>query len=392
MVSLLLPVIYLAFISLGLPDSLLGSAWPVMYQELGTSVSAAGIISMIISAGTIVSSLNSDRLNTRFGTGKVTAVSVLTTAVALFGFSISHSFWALCLWGIPYGLGAGSVDAALNNYVALHYKARHMSWLHCMWGVGCSTGPVVMSWAISHLNWNKGYLIISIFQIVLTLVLFLSLPLWQKPAGAAEEDTSVPAERSFSSLIRVPGVKEVLICFFCYCAVESTAGMWAASYCTLFRGIDAQRAASWASLFYVGITVGRFLSGFIAMKLNDHQMINLGFVLVALGILPILLPLGSAALVTGLVTVGLGCAPIYPSIIHETPLNFGRNLSMALTGVQMAAAYVGNVVFPPLFGLLAQYISISLYPWYLLAALVLMAVMSRALHRKTAAKRAANGY
>ena len=392
MVSLLLPVIYLAFISLGLPDSLLGSAWPVMYQELGTSVSAAGIISMIISAGTIVSSLNSDRLNTRFGTGKVTAVSVLTTAVALFGFSISHSFWALCLWGIPYGLGAGSVDAALNNYVALHYKARHMSWLHCMWGVGCSTGPVVMSWAISHLNWNKGYLIISIFQIVLTLVLFLSLPLWQKPAGAAEEDTSVPAERSFSSLIRVPGVKEVLICFFCYCAVESTAGMWAASYCTLFRGIDAQRAASWASLFYVGITVGRFLSGFIAMKLNDHQMINLGFVLVALGILPILLPLGSAALVTGLVTVGLGCAPIYPSVIHETPLNFGRNLSMALTGVQMAAAYVGNVVFPPLFGLLAQYISISLYPWYLLAALVLMAVMSRALHRKTAAKRAANGY
>ena len=392
MVSLLLPVIYLAFISLGLPDSLLGSAWPVMYQELGTSVSAAGIISMIISAGTIVSSLNSDRLNTRFGTGKVTAVSVLTTAVALFGFSISHSFWALCLWGIPYGLGAGSVDAALNNYVALHYKARHMSWLHCMWGVGCSTGPVVMSWAISHLNWNKGYLIISIFQIVLTLVLFLSLPLWQKPAGAAEEDTSVPAERSFSSLIRVPGVKEVLICFFCYCAVESTAGMWAASYCTLFRGIDAQRAASWASLFYVGITVGRFLSGFIAMKLNDHQMINLGFVLVALGILPILLPLGSAALVTGLVTMGLGCAPIYPSIIHETPLNFGRNLSMALTGVQMAAAYVGNVVFPPLFGLLAQYISISLYPWYLLAALVLMAVMSRALHRKTAAKRAANGY
>ena len=391
MVSLLLPVIYLAFISLGLPDSLLGSAWPVMYQELGTSVSAAGIISMIISAGTIVSSLNSDRLNTRFGTGKVTAVSVLTTAVALFGFSISHSFWALCLWGIPYGLGAGSVDAALNNYVALHYKARHMSWLHCMWGVGCSTGPVVMSWAISHLNWNKGYLIISIFQIVLTLVLFLSLPLWQKPAGAAEEDTSVPAERSFSSLIRVPGVKEVLICFFCYCAVESTAGMWAASYCTLFRGIDAQRAASWASLFYVGITVGRFLSGFIAMKLNDHQLINLGFVLVALGILPILLPLGSAALVTGLVTVGLGCAPIYPSIIHETPLNFGRNLSMALTGVQMAAAYVGNVVFPPLFGLLAQYISISLYPWYLLAALALMAVMSAALHRKTAAKRAANG-
>ena len=308
MVSLLLPVIYLAFISLGLPDSLLGSAWPVMYQELGTSVSAAGIISMIISAGTIVSSLNSDRLNTRFGTGKVTAVSVLTTAVALFGFSISHSFWALCLWGIPYGLGAGSVDAALNNYVALHYKARHMSWLHCMWGVGCSTGPVVMSWAISHLNWNKGYLIISIFQIVLTLVLFLSLPLWQKPAGAAEEDTSVPAERSFSSLIRVPGVKEVLICFFCYCAVESTAGMWAASYCTLFRGIDAQRAASWASLFYIGITIGRFICGFVTMKLNDQNMIRLGQFFIAVGAVLMLLPFGDSLLFIGLILIGLGCA------------------------------------------------------------------------------------
>ena len=219
MVSLLLPVIYLAFISLGLPDSLLGSAWPVMYQELGTSVSSAGIISMIIAAGTIVSSLNSDRLNTRFGTGKITAVSVLTTAVALFGFSVSHSFLALCLWGIPYGLGAGSVDAALNNYVALHYKARHMSWLHCMWGVGCSTGPVVMGYAINHSTWNNGYRTIALFQIVLTLILFFSLPLWQKPsADASADENSVPEQRSFSRLIRVPGVKEVLTCFFCYCA------------------------------------------------------------------------------------------------------------------------------------------------------------------------------
>ena len=291
MVSLLLPVIYLAFISLGLPDSLLGSAWPVMYQELGTSVSSAGIISMIIAAGTIVSSLNSDRLNTRFGTGKITAVSVLTTAVALFGFSVSHSFLALCLWGIPYGLGAGSVDAALNNYVALHYKARHMSWLHCMWGVGCSTGPVVMGYAINHSTWNNGYRTIALFQIVLTLILFFSLSLWQKPsADASADETSVPEQRSFSRLIRVPGVKEVLTCFFCYCAVESTAGMWAASYCTLFRGIDAKRAASWASLFYVGITIGRFFCGFITMKLNDQKMIRLGQAVIAVGTILMLLP------------------------------------------------------------------------------------------------------
>lgn len=388
MVSLLLPVIYLAFISLGLPDSLLGSAWPVMYQELGTSVSSAGIISMIIAAGTIVSSLNSDRLNTRFGTGKITAVSVLTTAVALFGFSVSHSFLALCLWGIPYGLGAGSVDAALNNYVALHYKARHMSWLHCMWGVGCSTGPVVMGYAINHSTWNNGYRTIALFQIVLTLILFFSLPLWQKPsADASADETSVPEQRSFSRLIRVPGVKEVLTCFFCYCAVESTAGMWAASYCTLFRGIDAKRAASWASLFYIGITIGRFFCGFITLKLNDQKMIRLGQAVIAVGTILMLLPLGDSLLFIGLILIGLGCAPIYPSIIHETPANFGADLSQGIIGIQMAFAYVGTCLMPPVFGVLGQHISFGLYPVFLMAILILMVVMAERMHRVTAEKR-----
>ena len=388
MVSLLLPVIYLAFISLGLPDSLLGSAWPVMYQELGTSVSSAGIISMIIAAGTIVSSLNSDRLNTRFGTGKITAVSVLTTAVALFGFSVSHSFLALCLWGIPYGLGAGSVDAALNNYVALHYKARHMSWLHCMWGVGCSTGPVVMGYAINHSPWNNGYRTIALFQIVLTLILFFSLPLWQKPsADASADENSVPEQRSFSRLIRVPGVKEVLTCFFCYCAVESTAGMWAASYCTLFRGIDAKRAASWASLFYIGITIGRFFCGFITMKLNDQKMIRLGQAVIAVGTILMLLPLGDSLLFIGLILIGLGCAPIYPSIIHETPANFGADLSQGIIGIQMAFAYVGTCLMPPVFGVLGQHISFGLYPVFLMAILILMVVMAERMHRVTAEKR-----
>lgn len=387
MASLLLPIIYLAFISLGLPDALLGAAWPTMYPQLGAQVSWAGGVSMIISACTILSALASDRLNERLGTGRVTAISVATTAAALLGFSFCHAFWQLCLWAIPYGLGAGSVDAALNSYVALHYKSRHMSWLHCMWGVGCSTGPVVMSWAISHLNWNKGYLIISIFQIVLTLVLFLSLPLWQKPVGAAEEDTSVPAERSFSSLIRVPGVKEVLICFFCYCAVESTAGMWAASYCTLFRGIDAQRAASWASLFYIGITIGRFICGFVTMKLNDQNMIRLGQFFIAVGAVLMLLPLGDSLLFIGLILIGLGCAPIYPSIIHETPANFGADLSQGVIGIQMAFAYVGTCLMPPVFGVLGQHISFGLYPVFLMAILILMVVMAERMHRVTAEKR-----
>ena len=280
------------------------------------------------------------------------------------------------------------MDAALNNYVALHYKARHMSWLHCMWGVGCSTGPVVMGYAINHSTWNNGYRTIALFQIVLTLILFFSLPLWQKPsADASADENSVPEQRSFSRLIRVPGVKEVLTCFFCYCAVESTAGMWAASYCTLFRGIDAKRAASWASLFYVGITIGRFFCGFITMKLNDQKMIRLGQAVIAVGTILMLLPLGDSLLFIGLILIGLGCAPIYPSIIHETPANFGADLSQGIIGIQMAFAYVGTCLMPPVFGVLGQHISFGLYPVFLIAILILMVVMAERMHRVTAEKR-----
>lgn len=388
MVSMLLPVIYLAFISLGLPDALLGAAWPSMYAPLGAGVSWAGGVSMIISAGTIMSSLASDWLNGRLGTGKVTALSVATTAVALFGFSTCSQFWQLCVWAIPYGLGAGSVDAALNNYVALHYESRHMSWLHCMWGLGAAGGPVIMGWALAGGSWQSGYRIISILQIVLTAVIVFSLPLWKTPAEAAGEDFT-PEHRTLPQLLKVPGVPEVLCCFACYSGVETVTGMWAASYCTLVRGLDAVTAASWASLFYAGITIGRFLSGFLTMKFNDHQMIRLGQALIAVGIALVLLP-GNALLLVGLVTIGLGCAPIYPSIIHETPANFGKSLSMAMTGVQMAAAYTGTTLLSPLFGVLAQNITMQLYPFFLLLMLVLMAVLSEQLHKKTAARRAEN--
>jgi len=389
MVSLLLPVIYLAFISLGLPDSLLGSAWPVMYQELGTSVSAAGIISMIISAGTIVSSLNSDRLNTRFGTGKVTAVSVLTTAVALFGFSISHSFWALCLWGIPYGLGAGSVDAALNNYLALHYKARHMSWLHCMWGVGCSTGPVVMSWAISHLNWNKGYLIISIFQIGLTAILIISLPLWkqfQNRGNTGQPDSSsvctLPA-LTLKQIFQIPGAREILFAFFCYSAIEQTSSLWASSYLVLHLGYSSEKAAGFASLFFIGITVGRGISGFITFKLNDSQMIHLGEGIILIGVLAMIFPFGKTIALTGLILIGLGCAPIYPSIIHSTPAHFGADKSQSIIGVQMAFAYIGTCLMPPFFGIIARSIGITLFPIYLGVFLCIMFFMYETVIKKT---------
>ncbi len=385
MASLLLPVIYLAFISLGLPDALLGSAWPSMYTELGASLSWAGIVSMIISVGTIVSALCSERLNLRLGTGGVTFLSVMLTAVALLGFSLSTSFWQLCLWAVPYGLGAGSVDAALNNYVALHYESRHMSWLHCMWGVGASIGPVIMGRALAGGTWQGGYRTIALLQFALTAVLLLSLRLWKRPQANVEGADFKP--HPIPELLRRPGVPQVLLCFFCYSALEATAGMWAASYCTLVRGIDAETAARWASLFYVGITIGRGVCGFLTMKISDQNMIRLGQALIAAGVVLVLAPLGQGTLFAGLITVGLGCAPIYPSIIHETPVNFGRDVSMSMTGLQMATAYVGSCLMPPLFGLLAQYVTPTLYPWFLAVILALMFVMAESLHRRTARRR-----
>lgn len=384
MIQLLLPIIYLAFISLGLPDSLLGSAWPSMYPLLGVPVSYAGILSMIISFGTIVSSLNSDRLTRALGAGKVTAISVGMTAAALFGFSISTQFWMLCLWAVPYGLGAGSVDAALNNYVALHYESRHMSWLHCMWGIGTMVSPIVMGRVLAGGGpWTAGYRYIALFQIALTAVLFLSLPLWQKRTDETAEGGTAPQALSLGQVFRLPGAKEVMLCFFCYCALETTAGLWASSHLTLTRGVAADTAASFASLFYIGITAGRAACGFLTLKLSDTQMIRLGQGVLAVGVAALLVPGPQLLALAGLVLVGVGCAPIYPSIIHATPDHFGADRSQAVIGIQMASAYVGNLVMPPLFGLLANNITPALFPFYLLALLVLMVFMHEQLVRKT---------
>ncbi|MDO4266706.1 MAG: MFS transporter, partial [Eubacteriales bacterium] len=368
MLSFLLPIIYLSFISLGLPDSLLGSAWPSIYPELNVPVSFAGIVSMIIAAGTIISSLQSELLTLRFGTGRVTAVSVALTACALIGFSLSKSFPLLCLWAVPYGLGAGSVDASLNNYVALHYKSRHMSWLHCMWGVGASLGPVVMgSFLTGGHTWNDGYRLIGILQIALTLILFLSLPLWKKGAAAdpgpdsgnsVSSDTELNRQPlSLQEIIRIPGAKAIMLSFFCYSTIEQTTGLWVSSYFVLHDHIPAQTAAGYAGLFFIGITVGRALSGFLTLVLNDRQMIRLGQAGILIGIILLLLPFGITYSFAGLILIGLGCAPIYPCIIHSTPAHFGADRSQAVIGVQMASAYVGTCIMPPLFGLIAEYIS-----------------------------------
>ena len=386
MFHLLLAIIYLAFISLGLPDALLGSAWPTMYTEFGVPVSYAGIISMIIALGTIISSLQSDRLTRRFGTGKVTAVSVGITAAALLGFSFTHSFWLLCLWAVPYGLGAGSVDASLNNYVALHYKSRHMSWLHCMWGVGATAGPYIMGFALSSgQKWNSGYLYIAVLQIILTGTLVFSLPLWKGRSAGGETDSAAEGKAlSLGEIIRISGAREIMLCFFCYCALEQTSGLWASSYLTLFKSIPAETAARFAGLFYIGITVGRALSGFLTMKLNDVQMIRLGQGIIAAGILTLFLPGPAFLSLAGLILIGLGCAPVYPCIIHSTPAHFGADKSQAVIGVQMASAYIGTCIMPPIFGLIANHISVGLFPLYLLLILLIMFIMHELLTRKTA--------
>lgn len=383
MIHLLLAVIYLSFISLGLPDSLLGSAWPAMYSEFGVPVSYAGIISMIIAAGTILSSLQSDRLTRKLGTGKVTAISVAMTAVALFGFSFSNSFWILCFWAIPYGLGAGSVDASLNNYVALNYASRHMSWLHCMWGVGASLGPYIMGYAMTGgQGWNSGYGYIAVLQIVLTIILIFSLPLWKNRGEEKNADDVNAKTLTLKEIIKISGAKEIMITFFCYCALEQTTGLWASSYLTLHKGISADKAASFASMFFIGITIGRAFSGFITMKLSDSKMIRLGQGVAAIGIITLMLPFGEYISLIGLIMIGLGCAPIYPCIIHSTPEYFGADKSQAIIGVQMASAYIGTLLMPPIFGLIAEYINVSLYPVYLFIVMIFMVVMHEALLRK----------
>ena len=384
MISLLLALIYISFISLGLPDALLGAAWPVMHREFGVSVSLAGVISVTISAGTVVSSLLSDRLTLKLGSGKVTAVSVGMTALALWGFSRSTVFWHLLIWAIPYGLGAGSVDASLNNYVAVHYASRHMSWLHCMWGLGASVGPYVLGKALTAgMTWNRGYSGIAVFQLCLTAVLFLSLPLWRKRSpDMAEENGPSRTPLTLREILSIPGAKEVLIAFFCYCAAEQTSILWGSTYLVRHRGMAEETAAGFGSLFLVGITVGRFLNGFLTYKLSDKSLIRLGQGIMILGVLAMILPLGAQGALTGLLLIGLGCAPIYPCVIHSTPAHFGEENSQAVIGVQMAAAYIGVCVMPPLFGLLARLVSISLLPAYIGAITALMIFMCEWLNRK----------
>ena len=381
MYSFLLALIYIAFISLGLPDSLLGSGWPVMHTELGVPVSYMGIISMIISGGTIISSLFSDRLTRRLGTRIVTVISVFLTVIALFGFSFSSHFIMLIIFAVPYGLGAGAIDAALNNYIALHYKAKHMSWLHCFWGVGTIVSPFIMSYALTHRTWNSGYRIVGFLQLAIAFLLLFTLPVWK-----VNKDTSEKSGKSIGLVgaLRIKGVPFLLIGFFAYCAAEATAMQWASTYFVEVKGISTEQAAGFASLFYIGITVGRFISGFITDKLGDRKMILIGTSVLTCGIIALFIPVKTYYFAfAAFLIIGLGCAPIYPCIIHATPYNFGAENSGAIIGIQMASAYVGSTFIPPLFGILGNCLSFSIMPIYLLIFFALMITMVEATFRIT---------
>lgn len=384
MYSLLLVLIYIAFISLGLPDSLLGSGWPAIHGDLNVSISYMGIISMVISGGTIVSSLLSDKLTRKLGTRIVTVVSVFLTAIALFGFSVSTQFWMLIAFAVPYGLGAGAIDAALNNYVALHYTSKHMSWLHCFWGIGTIVSPFIMSYALTNSAWNNGYRIVGFIQLGIGLLLLATLPIWK-----TNRETGMKNVKSIGLIgaLKIKGVPFLLIGFFAYCAAEATAMYWASTYFVEIRGITAEQAARFASLFYIGITAGRFLGGFIMDKLGDRKMIILGTCILSVGIISLLIPVNSPIFsLVGFVVIGFGCAPIYPCIIHSTPSNFGAENSGAIIGIQMASAYVGSTFIPPLFGLLGNLISFKILPIYLSIFIILMIVMIELTFRTTAKK------
>ena len=377
MLKLLLVIIYIAFISLGLPDAILGSAWTMIHQDLNVPISYAGIATMIVSGGTIISSLFSGKLIKRFGTGKVTTFSVFLTAAGLLGIYFSPSFIWMCLLGIPLGLGAGAVDSALNNFVALHYEAKHMNWLHCFWGIGATSGPFIMSLYLLRENgWRMGYATIGIIQAILVVCLFISLPLWKKFEVKNNKEENLHSDVKVSALLKLPGAKPALISFFCYCSVELTTGLWASSFLVINNGLSAELAAKWVSLYYLGITVGRFLAGFIAIKLDNKQMIRMGQIIALVGALFLIIPISNNLQLLGLILIGLGCAPIYPAMLHETPNRFGEELSQGIMGIQMATAYVGSTFMPPLFGMISKFSGFGILPYFLLILIIAMLASS----------------
>ncbi len=391
MSTFFLIIIYMAFISLGLPDSLLGTAWPIMQSQFSVPLGAAGFISMTIAGATIISSLMSGKIIGRFGTGKITFISCLMTAGALLGISIMPSLFWFFILAIPLGLGAGAVDAGLNNYVALHYKAHHMSWLHCFWGVGATLGPIIMSWYIAKGDsWRSGYFTISMIQFVLVALLFITLPLWNKVGNVSHKQTGgsdlvhkTPEENNLENQdpkkihpIHIKGVKLALASFIFYCGIEATMGLWGSSFLVNIKGMNAGAAAQWVSMYYGGITLGRFITGFITMKVSNKILIRTGQSITLVGALLLLLPLPTIFSLVSFIMIGLGCAPIFPCMIHETPVRFGKEYSQTIIGYQMASAYIGITFLPPLLGWVSGWVTIGILPVFAVLYILGMLISS----------------
>lgn len=385
MVSLLLIVIYLAFVSLGLPDSLLGCSWPVMQLDFNVPLSYAGAVSMVIAFGTVISSVFSDRLTKKLGTGRVTILSVFLTVIALLGFSTAGAYPQLFIWAVPYGLGAGAIDAALNNYVAVHYASRYMNWLHCFWGAGAMISPYIMGYFLAQGGaWRKGYRAVGLIQAAILVVLVISYPLWKKVKTAQEIESEKSRETmKIRDVLKIKGVKYVFLGMFFYCSVEAIAFTWTSSYYVTGKGLSPDTAARYAALFYIGITVGRLLCGFVSDKLGDFKIIFIGLCLVAFGVLTLIAARNNLFCLAGILIAGMGCAPVYPALIHITPTSFGEDKSQSIVGLQMASAYTGTTFMPPVFGLAANHISIGLFPAFLGFFAVMTALMTCMLRKNT---------
>jgi fucose permease len=389
MATFFLMIIYMTFISLGLPDSLLGVAWPLIQSEYGSPFEAAGLVSMFIAGGTIVSSFASGAVHKHLSTGKIALVSCLMTALALLGFAFSPALIWLLLFAIPLGLGAGSVDAALNNYVANHYKAHHMSWLHCFWGIGATMGPIIMSQFIAVQNsWRGGYFTVSMIQLALAALLFFTLPLWNRMANefhkspmdikVDQESAAVSSNKPVgkTNYLNIKGVKLSLVSFLFYSGVEITMGLWGSSFLINVKELSASSAAQWVSLYYGGITIGRLITGFVTLKISNRLLIRIGQTIALAGVLLLLLPLPNIFSLIGFIMIGLGCAPIFPCMLHETPARFGKENSQAIMGYQMALAYTGSTFLPPILGVIAARTTIGLLPFFVLSYIIIMFISS----------------
>ena len=382
MSTLLLIIIYAVFIGLGLPDSVFGSAWPAIYPDIGASISHANYVTMLISLSTVLASVFSTKLINKFGVGLVTAVSVCLTAIALLGFVFATSIWWFCYSAIPLGIGAGAIDSALNNYVATHYKPKHMNFLHGFYGVGVSLSPFIMSFALAKNNdWSLGFEIIFYIQLFLALISCLALPLWKKTSKKQESEQTNPKTLTLREMLKMPAVTTSWIVYFCSIGLEFTCGIWGCTFLVEAELLSESTAAEILTFYYLGITISRLISGVITSFLSQKKLVYIGYGIVAIALVSLFLPLPPLAKGVSLFLIGFGNGPTFPNLAYLTPVYFGKERSQSVFGTQMATCNLGILIMPPIFGLIADFVSIKLFPIFLSVLYVLMVIFTIIYHK-----------